>query len=173
MSTSDVARVAEISQPHASRVLGRLVDLGIVRRRHVPPSLLHEPVAGNAVVAMLESLRSLPTRAIEHLRLGAQQLRPAPSAAVLFGSLARGTAAVDSDIDLLLVRPADVDELAWANAVDVWLDEVRRFIGNPVNLIEIDDDEWAERENESVGLFASIRTDGIDLLAATRQGQPQ
>jgi predicted nucleotidyltransferase len=164
MSTSDVARVADISQPHASRVLGRLVDLGIVRRRHVPPSLMHQLVAGNAVVTMLESLGALPTQAIEHLRLGAQHLRPAPRAAILFGSLARGTASVESDIDVLVVRPSDVDDVAWASAIDAWVDDVQRFVGNSVNLIEIETEEWTARRDESDGLFASIRAEGIDLL---------
>lgn len=170
MSTSDVARVADISQPHASRVLTRLVDLGIVSRRHVPPALLHEPIAGNAVVMMLESLRSLPARAIEQLRLGAQQVRPAPTAAFLFGSLARGSASSESDIDVLVVRQNEVNVDAWAVAVDSWVNEAQRFIGNPVNVIEIDTDEWTARRHESDGLFAAIRRDGIDLLSQSTVG---
>lgn len=164
LSTSDVARVADVSQPHASRVLARLVALGLVTRRDVPPAALHEPVAGNAVIQALEQIRTLPTCVMDHLRRTVAEIRPAPVRAVVFGSFARGEAGIGSDIDVLLVRPTAADPDAWAAAVFRWAIDAERYAGNPVNVVDIDAAEWKRRRRDTEGLYESIRREGVVLL---------
>ena len=92
LSTSDTARVASVSQPQASRVLARLVRLGLVTRINVPPSALHAPVARNAVIVALESIRTLRKRSIEYMCRTLRALDPEPAAAYLYGSTGGVTA---------------------------------------------------------------------------------
>lgn len=49
-----------------------------------------------------------------------------PAYAAVFGSAARGTMTVDSDLDLLLVRPDAVGDDLWATQVDRLIEEVTR-----------------------------------------------
>lgn len=57
----------------------------------------------------------------------------APASLVLFGSLARGEGDSESDIDVLVVRRADVDgdDEHWNESLDDWLLDARRVAGTP------------------------------------------
>jgi predicted nucleotidyltransferase len=60
---------------------------------------------------------------------------------VVFGSFARGEAGLDSDVDVLAVRPPGVTNGAddeWIDSLGRWADQATRVIGNPVNLVEIE-----------------------------------
>lgn len=53
----------------------------------------------------------------------------------------------DSDIDLVVVRPTDIDEddEAWAESIEGWRRDVHRLTGNPVEVLEMSDDEAVSR----------------------------
>ena len=63
---------------------------------------------------------------------------PAPVTLALFGSFARGTDDAESDLDVLVVRPEDVepDDPSWLDSFGAWQDLARVVVGNPVNVIE-------------------------------------
>ena len=100
-----VAELAGVSPQQASLVLRRLIELGVVERRDVPPvalvRLVRENLAAQAVVAVAR----LRQGAVERLRSLAVEIVPSPASLVVFGSFARGEAGVRSDVDVLAVRP--------------------------------------------------------------------
>src|SRR5207244_8110706 len=94
-----IARLSGVSIAQASRVLPNLVGLGMVERREVPPSnlfrLREEHVASRAVLALAGARQTV----LEQLGRTAGALAPPPASLIVFGSLARGEARADSDIE--------------------------------------------------------------------------
>lgn len=157
-----IAQLAGVSQAQASRVLPGLIELGLVERREVPPASLFrlapEHVAARALLALA---RSTDTVLDEIGRLAASLPHP-PVSVIVFGSFARREAGPDSDIDIVVVRPADVDEDddGWADSLEAWRSDVRRLTGNPVEVVEVGVDEAAGKLAGNSELWADIRRDG-------------
>lgn len=157
-----IAQLAGVSQAQASRVLPGLVDLGVVERREVPPAsmfrLIPEHVAARALLVIAN-----PTGAVldEIRRLTGALPRP-PLSVIVFGSFARREAGPDSDIDLIVVRPTEIDEddEAWAESIEGWRGDVRQLTGNPVDVLEVSEVETVTRLVGRSPLWANIRRDG-------------
>jgi len=172
-----IAQLAGISQAQASRLLPDLVALGVVERREVPPASLFRLVPEHvASRALLTLARSTDTVLDEMGRL-ANALPQPPVSVIVFGSFARREADTDSDIDVVVVRPAEVDEDddAWSASLEGWRLDVRRLAGNPVEVLEVSVDEAATKLGGRGQLWADIRRDGrlvhglgIDELRAVR-----
>jgi predicted nucleotidyltransferase len=174
-----IAQLAGVSQAQASRVLPGLVELGVVERREVPPSslfrLVPEHIASRALLALA---RSTDTVFDEIGRLAGALPHP-PVSVIVFGSFARREAGPDSDIDLVVVRPAkiDDDDDAWVESLEDWRGEVRRLSGNPVDVLEVSAEEAARKVAGRGQVWADIRRDGrvvhglgIGELRAVRLG---
>ena len=158
-----IARLSDVSLAQASRVLPGLVELGLVERREVPPSSLFRLVREHVAAGPLVSLARARDAVIEEMGRAAVELPVAPVSAIVFGSFARGEADEESDIDAVLVRPADVDESdeAWSASVEHWKAEVRRMTGNRVEVLEIGSDEVAERLRSTRQVWRDIHREGI------------
>lgn len=158
-----IARLSGVSPAQASRVLPELVALGLVARREAPPSalfaLIDEHVAGRLVRSLSRSRESV----LEQLGALAGQMDPTPVSVIVFGSLARGEADALSDVDIVLVRPSDVDEDddPWASSADGWRTAAQRLTGNAVQVIEIDEGELARRLRRPAELWANVLRDGV------------
>lgn len=160
-----LARIAGISPGQASRVLPRLVGLGVVERTEVPPSALFELPKKNFAAQLVRDLADAHGALLRELRRTAARLRPAPVSIVLFGSAATGNARVRSDIDLLVVRAVGAtDDDAWTTAVTSWVTHIREFSGNPVNILEEDEGDIPRLLRSRRSLWESISSGGI-LLA--------
>ena len=172
-----IAQLAGISQAQASRLLPDLVALGIVERREVPPAslfrLVPEHVASRALLALA---RSTDTVLDEMGRLADALPRP-PVSVMVFGSFARREADADSDIDVAIVRPTEVDEDddAWSASLEAWRGDVRLLTGNPVEVLEVSANEVATKLAGRSQVWADIRREGrvvyglgLDELRAVR-----
>lgn len=87
-----------------------------------------------------------------------------PIHAGLFGSFTRGTADSDSDIDVLLVRPAalaDVEETAWVEQLARLDQQIRAWTGNPAQIIDLTPSNLGQMARDNDPLFESCRADGI------------
>jgi hypothetical protein len=158
-----IAQLAGVSQAQASRVLPGLVELGVVERREVPPAslfrLVPEHVAARALLALA---RSTDTVLDEIGRLASALPHP-PVSVIVFGSFVRREAGPESDIDIVVVRLADIDEdddQGWATSLEGWRSDVRRLTGNPVEVLEVDTEEAAAKVAGRSALWAEIRRDG-------------
>ncbi len=157
-----IAQLAGVSQAQASRVLPGLVELGVVERREVPPASLFRLVPEHVAARVLLALaRSSDVVFDEIGRLASALPRP-PVSVIVFGSLARREARPDSDIDLVVVRPDEIDEDddAWAESLEGFRRHVRRLAGNPVEVLEVSADEAASRLTGRRSVWADIRREG-------------
>jgi len=158
-----IARLAGVSPAQASRVLPHLVELGIVERREVPPSSLFRLVREHIAAGPLLALARMRDAMIEEMGRVAADLPVAPVSVIVFGSFTRGEADVQSDIDTVLIRPADLDESdeAWSASVEQWRTMVRRVSGNLVEVLEAGSDEIAAHLNSKRQIWRAIRRDGL------------
>jgi len=158
-----IARLADVSLAQASRVLARLVELGVVERRDVPPSSLFQLVRQHVAAGpLLAFARARDTLIGEMGRLAAG-LPLVPVSVIVFGSFARGEADVDSDIDAVLVRPAGIDESdeLWSESVEQWRASLRRAGGNRVEVLEAGSDEVEALLHTRRQVWRDIRRDGL------------
>jgi hypothetical protein len=164
-----VAELSDVSIAQCSRVLGTLVELGVVERVDVPPAALFRLVRDHVAVQPLLELTASRDRYLQGLGKAAGRVRPAPVSIVVFGSLARGEARVGSDIDVLIVRPSAVgsDDVRWRDSVATWTHGAERASGNVVNLLEVDEAEARRLLRASRGAWSSIRREGLGVFGLT------
>ena len=169
LSLRTLAELSGVSLAHAARIVPRLVELGIVERREVPPAVLVRLVPEHLAARAVRALADLRHAFLEEMRESARSLDPAPVNVTLFGSFARGDDDAASDVDVVVVRPIAIDENdpAWSESILRWETHVRRIAGNVVNRIEVAEDEVAPLMRSRRPLWQSIRREGIAL-----QGRP-
>jgi len=158
-----LARLAGVSPAQASRVMPGLVDLGLVERYEVPPSsqflLARSNVAAQAVIELARSRET----AAERIGLAAASMATPPESVIVFGSFARGEAGIDSDIDVVVVRPDSIgeDDDEWATALEAWRDEVRAITGNAVEVVEVTPAEAGAKVRGRTEFWRNVRADGV------------
>ena len=83
----------------------------------------------------------------------------------MFGSAARGDGGPDSDIDLFVVRPGEIDEddPTWRAQIDGLAEGVRAWTGNNAGIAELGAGELDDLVDRAPPVLDSIRADGIDL----------
>lgn len=162
----ELAALADVAPSHATTVVQSLVDAGLV----------DEMIAGRASMVALNrshlasgqvlALANLRGELIRRLR---ERLADWPDlrGAWLFGSVARGDAAGDSDIDVLIVvddpQSADFhDRLSTLHA------EVRSWTGNDLQFVEHSKASWRALVRERNPLVEQVRLDGIALTEDSR-----
>ncbi|HEU0129825.1 MAG TPA: nucleotidyltransferase domain-containing protein [Mycobacteriales bacterium] len=117
----------------------RLVEHGLVEKDESAGrsvySLNFDHLLYDATIALLGLEDALPTRLGE--TVAAWEVRPVTLA--LFGSAARGDGDVDSDIDVLLVRPPlpAPRRPVWARQVHALKHDVPRWTGNRLQVVDL------------------------------------
>src|SRR2546429_3923716 len=90
LTLSTLADLSGVSLAHVARIVPRLVDLGVVERRDVPPAVLvrlvPEQLGARAVLRLPDPRHAF----LGGLRESARRLHPAPVNVTLFGSVPRG-----------------------------------------------------------------------------------
>jgi hypothetical protein len=168
LNLTTLADLAGVSTSQASRVLPRLVQLGVVSRHDVPPSSLfslnREHIAAQPLVDLLDT-RDRLTDVLADL---AANIEPSPSSITLFGSAARGQATASSDIDVVVVRPIGVEDSdeSWSTTLADWFEAVLRSTGNSVNVVEVGADEIGELLASGRPVWRSIAEEGRTVLGA-------
>lgn len=158
-----LASLAGVSPAQASRVMPRLVELGIVDRREVPPASQFVLARDNVAAQLLLQLADAREIALREIGEAASTISPEPVSVIAFGSFARGDADAESDIDLAVVRSDSVDEddEQWADSVDDWRRQVRAVTGNDVEIVEATATEARRKLSGRSELWRNIQRDGI------------
>lgn len=163
LNLRSIARLSGVSLAHASRVMPVLVELGVVERREAPPSALFrfvpENVASRAITALTRSRHTV----LDEMGSVATRLDSPPVSIVVFGSFARGEADSESDIDVLVVRPLDVeeDDLSWREALDGWREHVSRLAGNRVETLEVTEQDMPRLLRSRKPLWTDVQREGV------------
>jgi DNA-binding transcriptional ArsR family regulator len=160
-----IARLSGLSPAQVSRVLPKLVDLGMVDRRDVPPAALFCLVEDHVAVRAVLALARARDAVVSELRRTATQVSPSPTSITIFGSFARGEATADSDLDVLVIRPVFTgwEDEAWASSIERWRRGARRLTGNRVEVIEIGEEEVAELVRSRRSLWQGVLEEGVTI----------
>jgi DNA-binding MarR family transcriptional regulator len=166
LTLSSLADLSGVSLAHVARIVPRLVELGLVERREVPPAVLVKLVPEHLAARALLALTDLRHTLLQELRESARALDLVPTNVTLFGSFARGDDDTESDIDVVVVRPDGIaeDDPAWNDSIFGWETHVRRISGNTVNRIEVSEEETPALIRSRRPLWQAIRREGKLLL---------
>lgn len=157
-----------VSQPRVARILADLADTGLVDRIQAGSASLftlnREHLAAGAVEALATVRSRLWQRIAEH---AAGWVHP-PEAIVVYGSAARGDGNSASDVDLLVVRPANVDEddREWQQGVTALGFAVPRWTGNDCDILDCSPDQLRAMADAGERLLAEIRRDGRAVVGS-------
>ena len=161
VSRRQLAELAGVAPGNASGVIEELVRSGLVSEmvagRSSMVALNRQHLAAGPVVA-LAGLRGELIRRLRDRLAGWADL----TGAWLFGSVARGDADGDSDIDLLLVVN-DLDTPAFAERLAGLGSDVRAWTGNDLQVVEHDARSWQALLRGGNPLVEQVRRDGISL----------
>ena len=164
-SGRELARRAGRSNTGVQHVLDRLVDHGLVDRGEVGRTYLYSLNREHLLAPVVEQMADAPTELIRRLRDVIGDWKTPAVHASLFGSAARGDGDARSDIDLLIVRAADVDpdDAVWRGQVDALADLVRRWTGNHAGIAEVSEGELPRLREDRPPVVERVREDAVDL----------
>ena len=150
-TTGQVHRILNrFSEEGIRKVLTRLVRQGVVTSERVGNAYAYrlntEHVAAEPILALAQLPKTFLTRLERHL----EQWAHPPIYAALFGSAARGTMTVDSDLDLFLVHDDATAAEVWARQVHELAAAVTRWTGNDARAIEYTTTELQAARTEPV-----------------------
>ncbi|MHB1568463.1 MAG: nucleotidyltransferase domain-containing protein [Solirubrobacteraceae bacterium] len=149
------------------RAADRLVAQGTVLRRAAGGAHLYRLNREHLAARHIEGLANMRGDLLERLRsLLAAWSEPA-KVVLLFGSVARGEATADSDVDLLIIRAraVDPDSGAWRTQLFDLARSVTAWTGNDTRVVEYGEEELSEGPEPILG---EAITDGIELFGSRR-----
>jgi DNA-binding transcriptional ArsR family regulator len=158
-------RVRRGTSPSVSAALQRLVQTGLVHRLQAGRAHLHTLNRDHVAAPTVELLAGLRAELLRRLRETLAGWQPAPTHASMFGSTARADGDTGSDIDLLIVRPTDVDaeDPAWRSQLDALGEHVYAWTGNTAGIIELDGADLVRLRRDPPAVLGDVEADGIDL----------
>ncbi|HSK51080.1 MAG TPA: nucleotidyltransferase domain-containing protein [Solirubrobacterales bacterium] len=157
------------SEQGVRKAAERLVDQGVVLRHQVGRAKVYRLNRNHLAAPHIEGLAALRDELLEQLRAAIAGWEVSPRLALLFGSVARGEAATGSDLDLFLVRRADVaEELpAWAEQLAALEWSATEWTGNDARVIEFGEEELFGEDLK--GIVGNALSEGIDLYGSRRR----
>jgi DNA-binding transcriptional ArsR family regulator len=171
LSGREISQRTGSSQEGVRQVLSRLVKQGIVLRERAGRTHLHALNREHLAAPPIIRLATLRLLFIERLRDEIAAWSVPPAAVALFGSIARGEATADSDIDILVVRSrfTSADDPVWRRQLSHLATNATAMTGNDCRLAE-----FARTEaHAGHALIASARDEGIDLFGSLNLLQPR
>jgi len=146
----------------------RLAEQGVVSRRSAGNANLYRLNREHVAASWIEGLASLPAQVFGRLRDAIKGWERPPALVVLFGSVARGEATPKSDLDLLVVRPADCepDEPLWREQLVKLQAHASAWTGNDARVLELDERELIDGGHRQV--LADTARDGVELYGTLR-----
>ena len=154
----------QLSPKGANLALRHLVAHGIVLAEDQPPSKLYSLNESHLAAESIVALAGMRRKLVSLLKERLQHCDDPPAGGWLFGSAARSTGGVASDIDLLLLRPDAVDDDVWAFQRDELTEDVLGWTGNPCAIIEMSQAEFEAMKTSEARLVDELRADGIPLV---------
>lgn len=151
----------EFSLWSVQQVLADLTHLGVVEARAVGRANVYTINEAHYATPPLRTLLD-PFAALK--RVISDAVVADDLAVILFGSVARGDATTDSDVDLAVLAPA-----GWTGRTDLE-DTVRAHLGNDCDILTFTPEEFARlATNGDEPVVHDILTDGVVLLGSVPQ----
>ncbi len=162
-----IARQAsEGTQQGIGKALQRLLDHGLVIRTDAGSAhlyVLNREHVGAPVAELLAGLRpALFSRLKQRIADWDEQAVQAS----LFGSASRGEGSIDSDIDIVVVRPGALaeDDETWRSQIDELARAVFRWTGNRAAISELAEADLDRLAQERPPIVDELRADAMTLV---------
>jgi predicted nucleotidyltransferase len=153
------------SEKGVRNCLHRLVGQGIVNARRAGKADLYSLNRRHLAAPSIVALAGLRHELLARIRAELAGWKQAPVFAALFGSAATGRMRPDSDIDLLVVRPknVDIEGAEWRLQLETLSTDVTAWTGNDTRLLELGEDEVQRGLEGSERVLADVRDEGVVL----------
>jgi predicted nucleotidyltransferase len=166
----EVARLVRAgSQPAVNAALRRLAEEGVVRAEEAGNAYLYTLNREHLAAPALELLADVRAELERRLRAEINEWEIAAEHVSVFGSAARGDGDTRSDIDIFVVRPAEVSEEdpGWREQLERLSDHVRDWTGNHAALSEVSAADVRRLRRERPPVVEELRQDAITLAGPT------
>jgi hypothetical protein len=164
--------VAELVADRASAsgvkaALRSLVASGLVTAESHRPVILYRLNRHHLAAGSIESLANLRGRLLDKIREHIAAWSVPARGAYLFGSAARGEGTVESDIDVLIVRPDELNagDPTWIGQLHAFASDVTAWTGNDCRVTDFSERELGELLASPERLAKDLRSDAINLTA--------
>lgn len=160
-------RLGRGSDEGVRKVLARLVDQGVVLVETPARYPVYHLNREHLAAPHIEGLTRLRADLIDRIRSEVSGWVVEPIHAGLFGSVARGTANLDSDVDVLFVRPMKLtadEEGVWLEQIDRLDTHIQAWTGNTAQIIDVTQATLGRMAREADPLVDSWRADEISLF---------
>lgn len=137
--------------------LKALTQLGLINTQTIGRAGVHTINEDHVCVAPLRVLLDPIAALTETVR---QAVGDAVKAVILFGSIARGEADIDSDIDLVVIAPA-----GWDGRTDLQ-DLVRTRLGNQCDVLVFTPEDFTRLSRTGEAVVREILTSGVALIGS-------
>ncbi|MGH3682958.1 MAG: nucleotidyltransferase family protein [Natronosporangium sp.] len=162
-------QVHQLAGRHSERgirnALHRLHQQGIVIRERAGSSDLFRLNRDHLAARHIEAIARLRSELFDRITKELDTWTVPPQFAAVFGSAARGGMRPDSDIDLFVVRPDEVDpdSEGWRSQLADLTGKVTAWTGNDCRVLELAGSEVRAGSSASSRVLGDIRTSGIVL----------
>jgi predicted nucleotidyltransferase len=166
VSVSRLAAVTKLTPEGVRGILGDLEQTGLVEMLGEGRARLYRAVADHPIAAALAGMFRAEEARFHDIRRAVEVCASHPHilAVWLFGSAARGTDRVDSDLDLAVVIDAAADEVArLADALRDALREPERRLGFVASVVAMSPDDLRQHIASRSPLLADLLEDGRAL----------
>lgn len=153
----------QASQQGVQNALDELAAHGLVDQVSAGGSILNTLNRDHILAPYIIGVVNLRGELINRLVTIVSEEAPEARRAILFGSLARGSADEGSDVDIALVW---TDEEAEEKTEHNIASRVHELTGNSCNLLHYTTDEFDTLPDRAPDLYAAIDSEGIDLIGA-------
>ncbi len=166
-------QIHQIAGQHSERgvrnALQRLCMHGIVTRERVGASNLYALNRSHLAAPYIEALAGLRDELISRITETLASWSVLPVFGAMFGSAARGDMHIDSDIDLFVVRPRNVDagDPRWSGQLADLAGLVTGWTGNDARVLEFGEDEVGAGLATGERVLVDIRAQGVILFGET------
>lgn len=178
MTGRQISRLVETgSQKGVSSVLERLNKQGLVNVVEAGNANLYSLNREHVAAPAVEALKDLRGKLFDRMVSAINEWRILPESVAIFGSAVRGDGRVDSDIDILIVKPAklyfnhpeDVDRnkeeseegytIAWNTQLFEFSRQIYRWSGNQASLIQATRSQLVEMVERKEPVAKSLMSD--------------
>jgi hypothetical protein len=153
------------------KVLDDLVSNGVVIAEPAGRARLYTLNRDHVAAAAIDQLARLRDVLLERIKAEAESWSIPAKAIWLFGSTARGQGDADSDLDLLIVRPDDVDDSdpGWLEQVETLSAHASLWSGNSCEVVEYSAHEIRDLISHGERIVTELRRDALPIAGRTPQ----
>lgn len=169
LSGRELARhIGHGSPEGVRRAADRLVQQGALLQRKAGSARLYRLNRDHLAAPWIEGLASMREQLIERLRATIARWEQPARIALLFGSVARGDARAESDLDLMVIcrSGCDPDSDPWRTQLLELEQAATAWTGNDARILEYGEEELPHLSGEP--LFDDVLRDGVELYGSLR-----